>query len=126
MRTVVRALTLVVSMMLALNGARAATLRIALQDDPDTFDPAKSVSFIAINILQSMCDRLVDLDPQGRYVPMLAQSWEWAPDTRSLTMRLRSDAVFQNGEPFDAEAVRWNVLRTKDPSKSRHVPEVKA
>lgn len=44
------------------------------------------------------------------YVPQAAESWESIDD---LTWRfhLREGGIFQNGEPLNAEAVKWNIDR---------------
>jgi peptide/nickel transport system substrate-binding protein len=110
---------------LAAGAASATTLRIGMQDDPDTLDPAQSTAYITQMVMMSMCDRLVDLNEKGAYVPVLATGWQLSPDARSLTLKLREDATFQNGEPFDADAVVWNTARYKDIKRSRHVAEGK-
>ena len=110
---------------LAAGAAHATTLRIGMQDDPDTLDPAQSTAYITQMVMESMCDRLVDLDAKGHYVPQLATAWQLAPDGHALTLNLRADAQFQNGEPFDAAAVAWNIARYKDIKQSRHVAEGK-
>jgi peptide/nickel transport system substrate-binding protein len=109
----------------AAGSARSATLRIGMQDDPDTLDPAQSTAYITQMVMMSLCDRLVDLDAKGAYTPALATGWQLSPDARALTMKLREGAPFQNGEPFDADAVAWNIARYKDITRSRHVAEGK-
>src|SRR5215472_12126001 len=120
-------LTVAVALALSLlaGAASATTLRIGMQDDPDTLDPAQSTAYITQMVMESMCDRLVDLNAKGGYEPMLATGWQLSPDARALTLTLRADATFQNGEPFDANAVGWNTARYKDISRSRHVAEGK-
>src|SRR4051812_11672134 len=86
-------------------------LRIGLQDDPDTLDPATNWSFVGRHVLQSPCDKLVDIDEQGKIVPMLATAWSWSEDGRALTLKLRPNLVFHDGERLDAEAVRYNLER---------------
>ncbi len=110
---------------LAAGAAHATTLRIGMQDDPDTLDPAQSTAYITQMVMQSMCDRLVDLDPKGAYVPQLATAWQLSPDGHALTLTLRDNAAFQDSEPFDAGAVAWNIARYKDINRSRHVAEGK-
>ena len=121
-----------IALMLALLLAAAAParaqgdLRIALQDDPDTLDPALSWTFVGRQVLQSLCDKLVDLDERGEIVPMLARSWAWDEDGRALTLRLREGVVFHDGTRFDAEAVRFNLDRSLTLRASRRRTEIEA
>ncbi len=108
-----------------LSPARAATLRIGMQDDADTLDPAISDAYIAQNVFASLCDKLIDLDEKAGYAPVLATGWQLSPDGRALTLHLREGVAFQNGEAFDADAVAWNIARYKDITRSRHVAEGK-
>src|SRR3954465_12551647 len=87
----------------------AQTLRIGLQADPATLDPAQSASFVDRIALAATCDKLVELDAKLAFVPHLATAWWWAKDGLSLTMKLRPGVLFHDGEPFDAEAVRFNI-----------------
>jgi peptide/nickel transport system substrate-binding protein len=105
--------------------AGAATLRIGMTTDPDTLDPAESGSFIALQVTGAMCDKLIDIDPDLDYVPMLATQWTWSDDRRALTLKLRPGVVFQDGEPFDAEAVKWNIIRYQTSPRSKRVSQLK-
>ena len=63
--------------------------------------------------------------PKLAYVPQLATEWAWAADGLSLTMKLRAGVLFHDGEPLDAEAVRFNIERYKTAPYSRRVSELK-
>jgi peptide/nickel transport system substrate-binding protein len=58
---------------------------------------------------------LTDLDQQGNIVPGLAESWEPDTDLSSWVFRLRKGVLFHNGREVDAEAIKLNFLRIKDP-----------
>ena len=45
----------------------------------------------------------------GVYEPILATSWELAPDKSSYTFKLRKGVTFHDGTPFNAEAAKWNL-----------------
>lgn len=105
--------------------AAAASLRIGMADDPDTLDPAVSGSFISLQITSAMCDRLIDVGPQLDYLPGLATEWHWSADNRALTMTLREGAEFQDGEPFDAAAVKWNIDRYRTAPISKRATQLK-
>src|SRR5882724_3890217 len=103
----------------------AGVLRIGLQADPSTLDPAQSAAFVDRVALAAVCDKLIELDAKLDYVPQLATEWSWAPDRLSLTLKLRENVVFHDGEPLDAEAVRYNFERQKTAPWSRRQSELK-
>lgn len=117
---------------IALSGLSAApalaqepsVLNIVLQDDPDTLDPASNWSFVGRHVLQSLCDKIVDIDEKGDIVPMLAESWEWSADGRALTLHIRHGATFHDGEPVNAAAIKYNIERDLTLDISRRKPEI--
>jgi peptide/nickel transport system substrate-binding protein len=104
--------------------AGADVLRIGLQADPSTLDPAQSAAFVDRVVMAAVCDKLIEVDAKLAYVPQLATEWSWAADGLSLTMKLRAGVTFHDGEPFDAEAVRFNIERDKTASYSRRKSEL--
>ncbi|MBG9387436.1 ABC transporter substrate-binding protein [Caenimonas aquaedulcis] len=97
----------------AASGAQAQTLRIGLAEDPDVLDPSLARSFVGRIVFSSLCDKLVDIDEKLNIVPQLATSWQWSPDNKALTMKLRPGVTFHDGEKFDAAAVKYNIERHK-------------
>jgi peptide/nickel transport system substrate-binding protein len=65
-----------------------------------------AASGIIVN--QSIYDTLVVPDDKGGYAPYLAQSVTHSPDYLTWTVKLRPGIQFQDGEPFDANAVKLN------------------
>src|SRR3954451_1254021 len=84
----------------------AGILRVGMQDDPDALDPARGGTFAGRIVFVSLCDKLVDLTSDLQFAPQLATAWEWAPDGKALTLTLREGVTFQDGEKFNAEAVK--------------------
>ena len=93
--------------------AAAADLRIGMQDDPDTLDPAQSRTFAGRLVYTSLCDKLVDISKDVQIVPQLATDWTLSDDGLTLVMNLVDDAVFHDGTPFNAEAAVYNIERGK-------------
>jgi peptide/nickel transport system substrate-binding protein len=87
------------------------TLRIGIFEDFDVPDPALSRTFSGLQILSAMCDKLLDVTPDLRYVGAAAESFAWTPDGRGLVLNLRPGMRFQDGAPFDAEAVAFGINR---------------
>jgi len=107
-------------------GAQAAgTLRWALDQDPDVLDPARSGSYGDRIVTNWMCDQLLDVNAKLDFVPGLATSWEWAADNLSLTLHLRPGVVFQDGEKFNAAAVKANIDRYQNDRLSLRKAELK-
>jgi peptide/nickel transport system substrate-binding protein len=117
--------TVLAATLLAITPAAASHLRIGMQADPSTLDPAQSAAFVDRVALTAVCDKLIELDADLNYVPQLATEWHWAGDGLALMMKLRAGVVFHDGEPFDAEAVRDNIERQKTAPYSRRQSELK-
>lgn len=103
----------------------AGTLRFALDFDPAILDTAQNGSYTDRIVFTAMCDSLLDLDPHLNYVPELATAWEWSEDRLSLTVHLRDNVTFQDGEPLTAEAVRANFERYRLAPESVRKTELK-
>jgi peptide/nickel transport system substrate-binding protein len=59
---------------------------------------------------------LTDIDQRGNIVPGVAESWEPNQELTAWTFRLRKGVLFHNGRDVDAEAVKLNIERIKDPA----------
>jgi peptide/nickel transport system substrate-binding protein len=59
---------------------------------------------------------LTDLDYEGNIIPGIAESWEPSKDLKSWVFRLRKGVLFHNGREVDAEAVKLNLERIKNPA----------
>jgi len=88
-----------------------SVLRIGLNDDPDALDPTISRAYTGRLVFAALCDKLFDVTPDLKIVPQLATAYEWAKDGKSVTLKLRPGVKFHDGEPFNAEAVRFNIER---------------
>ena len=104
-------------------GARQAqpggTLVFGAWQTPDTMDPQKTGLAATSRILVNAFDPLVWMFPGDNTVyPGLAERWEVAPDGKAYTFFLRKDVKFHNGEPFNAESVRYTFDRLVDPANN--------
>lgn len=99
--------------------ACAATLNISLDADPGKLDPTQSSMLNERIVYQSIFDKLVDLDGEGKIVPMLAERWTVSDDQKTYTLFLRRGVKFQDGTAFDAKAVEFNLLRGQEKTSLR-------
>ncbi len=77
--------------------------------DPTTGAAAAIGEIVHYNILEGLTKVNVD----GSVTPLLAESWSVEPDGKSYTFKLRKGIKFQDGEPFDAAAVKFSFERAK-------------
>ncbi len=99
-------------LMLSGFGATAqTTLRIGLAEDPDILDPTLARTYVGRIVFAAFCDKLFDIDEKLGVVPQLALSHETSPDGKTVTIKLRPGVKFHDGEPFDAEAVKFSLER---------------
>lgn len=92
---------------------QAQTLRVGLAEDPDILDPTLARTFVGRVVFAALCDKLLDIDEKLAIVPQLATSYEWSADSKALTLKLRTDVTFHDGEKMDAAAVKFNLERHK-------------
>ena len=91
-------------------------LRVAIPWTPENLDPTMNLSSIRAMVGVAMFDSLVGRDADNRIVPQLAESWRLVDDT-TWQLKLRRGVVFHDGEPFNAEAVRFTFQRVLDPEQ---------
>ncbi|HKE94804.1 MAG TPA: ABC transporter substrate-binding protein, partial [Povalibacter sp.] len=90
------------------------TLRIGLASEPANVDghirtPGSDLTYwLAF-------DRLIDYDDKAKPTPGLAESWDVAPDYKSVTFHLRKGVTYHSGREFTSDDVKWNFLRVRDP-----------
>ena len=76
-------------------------------------DPSIKYDASIRTMQQAMYDALLKyVDTPPRVVPWLAESHEVSDDGLTYTFKLVRNAKFHNGDPVDAEAVRWSFART--------------
>ncbi|MEJ5989713.1 ABC transporter substrate-binding protein [Ramlibacter sp. PS3R-8] len=122
-RTILRPL-LALALSAATLAASAQTLRIGLAEDPDALDPTLARTFVGRLVFAGLCDKLFDIDEKLAIVPQLATGYQWSADSKALTIKLRTDVTFHDGEKFDAAAVKFNIERHKNMAGSNRRGEL--
>ncbi|WP_428673357.1 ABC transporter substrate-binding protein [Reyranella sp.] len=116
------ALTLTAAMA---GGALAQTnLRIGLAEDPDVLDPTLARTYVGRIVFASICDKLFDIDEKLAIVPQLALSHETSADGKTVTIKLRPNVKFHDGEPLTAEAAKYSLDRHLTMKGSFRKPEL--
>ena len=92
------------------------TLRVGLPE-PAGISPATVEGLSGLEITDLLFDGLTSLGPDGRALPAVAETWE-SDDGAIWDFHLRSDAVFENGEPVTAQSFVDAFTRLADPRTS--------
>jgi peptide/nickel transport system substrate-binding protein len=100
------------------------TLKVAIGIDPDTLDPAAQTTTTSAQIVDMMAETLVRVDEKGAVQALLATKWEGAADGLSYTFTLRQGIKFQDGTPFNAQAVKFSIDRLLSPKTFKAQPAI--
>jgi peptide/nickel transport system substrate-binding protein len=106
--------------------AAQSTLRIGLAEDPDVLDPTLARTYVGRIVFSSICDKLFDIDEKLNFVPQLALAQETSEDGKVVTIKLRPNVKFHDGEPMDAEAAKFSLERHLTMQGSFRKPEIAA
>ncbi len=88
------------------------SVALAMTLEPPGLDPtAGAASAIAEVVQYNIFETLTKINSDGSVSPLLAESWEVSPDLKTYTFKLRKGVKFQNGEPFNAKAVKFSFER---------------
>jgi ABC-type transport system substrate-binding protein len=80
-------------------------LVMALSNEPDALDPTTSSSLYTRYVMQTMCQKLYDIDENGKVIPFLATALPTlSDDALTATIPLKDGVKFADGTPFNAEA----------------------
>lgn len=99
------------------------TLKVGLDSDAVTLDPLKSTALYDRQVMLNIYDTLVGLDAHNNIVPDLATSWSYTTPTQ-LIFTLRTGVTFQDGTPFNANAVVFNINRILSAPTSPRYSEI--
>src|SRR4051795_12448218 len=108
------------------SAAAQSHLRIGLAEDPDVLDPSLARTYVGRIVFASICDKLFDIDAKLNVIPQLALSNETSEDGKTVTIKLRPNVKFHDGEKFDAEAAKFSLERHMNMQGSFRKPELAA
>jgi 4-phytase/acid phosphatase/peptide/nickel transport system substrate-binding protein len=94
------------------------TATLGMELDIPGFDPLKVGVYdtAARSAAALMFDTLTRLDDEGKPQPKLARSWSASEDLKDWTFELQPGVKFSDGTPFNAQAVKFNYDRMRDPN----------
>ncbi|HRP78364.1 MAG TPA: ABC transporter substrate-binding protein [Aquamicrobium sp.] len=101
-------------------------LVVSSPQDPGSWDPIDTFLVNWASAATNIFDGLTYRGPDMQIVPALAESWEELDDGKRIRFTLRQGVTFHNGEPFDAEAVKFTFDRllgddgAKGPQRSNY------
>lgn len=99
-------------------GQQAAeqVITIAWGAEPPSLDPGLASDTTSANIIGNIMDPLLRIDHEtSEPVPNLAESWEVSEDGMTVTINLRDDGKWTNGDPVTAEDYVYSWKRTLSP-----------
>ncbi|OUM97453.1 MAG: hypothetical protein BAA02_06295 [Paenibacillaceae bacterium ZCTH02-B3] len=96
-------------------------LVIAQGTDASTLDPHAHSEVTTGNILLQIYEPLLRRNVDMELEPWLATEWKYVEDT-CIEFRLRQGVRFHNGEPFNAESVKFSLERMADPNREPKFP----
>jgi peptide/nickel transport system substrate-binding protein len=76
-------------------------------------DPSQKYDWSTRMLQQAVYDALVKYEGDPAEIkPWLAKSWDESADAKTWTFHLVENAKFHNGDPVDAEAIKYSFTRT--------------
>jgi ABC-type transport system substrate-binding protein len=92
---------------------RGGVLRVCMPFNPSSLDPSTGRVSPEFTALFAIYDGLLQSDPQtGEVQPGLAKAFTYK-DSQTLVLDLVEGVSFHDGTPFDAEAVKFNLERSR-------------
>ncbi|GAB3479042.1 ABC transporter substrate-binding protein [Nocardiopsis coralliicola] len=104
------------------------SIAIGLDAEPDALDPTLSTTLVGRQVFSSLCEKLYDVDADLEVVPQLAAGEpEVSDDGLDVRIPLRTEGVlFNDGTPFDADAVVQSLERHIEMTGSVRATELSA
>lgn len=126
---------LLASAVRAAGPVKGGHLKAGLQggESTNSLDPALAASNVPFSVLRHFGETLVEVGPDNRLMPRLAEEFSSSPDAATWSFKIRKGVEFHNGKTLTAEDVLETMRRHPDEnSKSgalgimRGIKEMKA
>lgn len=87
-------------------------LVVAMATPLGEVDPVNMELIEEQEILANVFETLLATDLEGNLIPSLCEKWEVSADGASVSLTLRENVCFQNGQPMTAESVKHSFERS--------------
>jgi len=91
------------------------TIRIALDGEVPTLDPALAEDAVSTRAVFDLFDGLISFDQHDNPIPGMAESYEISKDGKTYTFYLRQGLKFSDGSPIAASDFVYSWQRLVDP-----------
>ena len=89
----------------------SVTIGMALEPTPGLDPTSGAVAAIGEVTHYNIFEGLTKINEDFSFTPLLADSWTFSPDLKTLTLSLRQGVKFQDGEPFSSKDVKFSFER---------------
>lgn len=108
---------------LAQDAKKGGVLKVAAPANPSSLDPATGGAGSDHSILWTMYDTLVTWDYETLKPKPGMAKWSF-PDPKTMVLDITAGIKFHDGTPLDAEAVKFNLDRSRTDQRSNIKPDV--
>lgn len=107
------------------NGGGGTSVSLGIGRGAWDLIPARDTDFDSNKVYSLIYNNLVDITPEGEYVPQLASDWELESDTQYV-FELEEGVTFHNGEDFTASDVQYTYewIETEENPRKNYVSAI--
>ncbi|HEU5114252.1 MAG TPA: peptide ABC transporter substrate-binding protein [Candidatus Paceibacterota bacterium] len=95
---------------------RGGSLVEGIVGTPRFVNPLLAVSDADRDLTELVYSGLLKAQPDGSYIPDLAESYSVSPDGLSYSFTIRANAQWSDGSPVTADDVEFTVVKAQDPA----------
>lgn len=110
-------LLLAVCLTVHAQGQESRVLRIAMPDTPFSFNPQMADTSVAHQVFTGLYETVLTLNPDTLFPePALAEAWSFSDNGQTLTLTLRPNLRWSNGDPLTPQDILDTWFTLIDPS----------
>jgi peptide/nickel transport system substrate-binding protein len=92
------------------------TLITGITEASGNFNPLYYSSAYDGHVVDLVFETLIDRNYEGEFEGIVAESWEFSEDGKSITFKMKKDRVFSDGTPLTAKDIVFTYQVLADPS----------